>query len=161
MRGGLAGVWKLSTTARGVPRRVRFLDDASVAVPYSASSSGAWRVSDAGAGTDGAGAGGAREVDFSIEWDEGAAGAETSARARLSFSGLFDGERIAGSVHRVGLPEGGSGGAAPASAKLGEFLATRLFSFWGTPEPRATEPPARHGAAPAPGCATRAEPPPD
>ena len=161
MRGGLAGVWKLSATARGIPRRVRFFDDASVAVPYSPSSSGAWHVSDTGASADGAGAGCAREVDFSIEWDEGAAGVETSARARLSFSGLFDGERIAGSVHRVGLPEDGSGGAAPASAKLGEFLATRLFSLWGTPEPRATEPPARHGNAPAPGRATRAELPPD
>ena len=45
--------------------------------------------------------------------------------SRWTFDGLFDGERIAGTVH-------GDDGDP-----VGDFLCTRLFTFWGTPKPRA------------------------
>ena len=72
-------------------------------------------------------------------------------RAVLLFDGLYDGERIAGTVHELqgaalggGLPthavllEGEPDGAG--REKLGEFLCTRLFSFWGPPKPKAGQP---------------------
>ena len=42
-----------------------------------------------------------------------------------SFDGLFDGERIAGTISDAD------------GAAVGDFLCTRLFSFWGTPKPKA------------------------
>ena len=51
------------------------------------------------------------------------------------FDGLFDGERIAGSVS-ASEAQGGESGEATV---LGDFLCTRLFTFWGSPKPRAID----------------------
>ena len=44
--------------------------------------------------------------------------------SEISFQGLFDGERIAGSV-------------TAADCVQGDFLCTRLFTFWGAPKVKA------------------------
>lgn len=66
------------------------------------------------------------------------------------FDGLYDGERIAGTVYDI--PDRTTnlvdeqtlnhllhGEANPMSIELGDFLCTRLFTFWGTPKPKAAE----------------------
>lgn len=52
--------------------------------------------------------------------------------SRLLFDGLYDGERIAGTVWRDDSHDQACGGA-----QVADFLCTRLFTFWGTPKPAA------------------------
>ena len=53
-------------------------------------------------------------------------------RSTCTVHGLFDGERIAGSIMA-------SDAANEPGEEVGEFLCTRLFSFWGTPQPKAAQ----------------------
>ena len=57
---------------------------------------------------------------------------ERRPRSTCTVHGLFDGERIAGSVMA-------SDAANEPGEEVGEFLCTRLFSFWGTPQPKAAQ----------------------
>ena len=134
----LVGVWKLSFAAARhsaltVPKRIRFdtsspsaassllpawgsiLERGSLSVPFMEGCSGAWQVAAATEHDDGA-----QRAAFIIRTF-----AQTDAEAsELSFQGLFDGERIAGSVTVGNRVEG-------------DFLCTRLFTFWGAPKVRA------------------------
>ena len=122
----LTGIWKLSVTqalrhgapsaaAKLVPRRVRLLQDAGVEVPYEDGSTGRWELQDALPGEAN------QTASLSIE---------RADASSLDLRGLYDGERIAGTI-KVRHP--------PANAEelVGEFLCTRLFTFWGTPQPAA------------------------
>ena len=142
----MEGVWKVSFAARRsasklVPRHLRFrsLDSTRlglVEVPHVTGHGGRWALT---AGP--ADAAGAQSARFIVECDG----------AALLFDGLFDGERVAGSVWQrhladvaaesEPLPEpwlltGDMKGAEPED-KIGEFLCTRLFTFWGPPSPSA------------------------
>ena len=105
----LVGIWKLSVASRRgsaaaaklLPRRLRLLEDAAVEVPFEDGSTGSWRLDDG-------------QVDMRIE---------RASAPSLRLQGLYDGERIAGSI------------TAANDDELGDFLCTRLFSFWGTPQP--------------------------
>ena len=116
-----------------LPRHVRFVSpagagdapptraggDGGVEIPYDDGAHGSWLLEDE-AEPD---ALGARTVTF----DVARAGDPT-----LRFSGLYDGERIAGPL----VLDAGAG----AGTVVGEFLCTRLFSFWGTPNVAAGRP---------------------
>lgn len=123
----LRGVWKLSVTsrqgaaaARLLPRRLRLLEDAGVEVPYDDGATGSWQLQEGPPD-----AMGARAALLRIE---GARGAPPT----LHLHGLYDGERIAGSIMV-------SDAANEPGEEMGEFLCTRLFSFWGTPQPKAAQ----------------------
>ena len=126
----LTGVWKLSValSRRGaagaaprlpLPRRLRLLEDGPVEVPYEEGTTGRWTLREE-APPDGA-----RLVRVSIE---------RAQAPSLHLLGLYDGERIAGSI----TASHADAAAADESGheEVGEFLCTRLFSFWGTPKPR-------------------------
>ena len=148
----MQGVWKLSFAARRggsaaaqqlVPKRIRFgalAADSSVGlieVPYQQRLSGRWQLI---AGPPEAS--GAQSARFVL----------TSDDVLLLFDGLYDGERVAGTVYdgRSGAgevfttdplfhPEAPWRSAADAAEhELGEFLCTRLFTFWGPPSPAAS-----------------------
>ena len=118
----LTGVWKLSVALRAtspsapklLPRRLRLLQDAMVEVPYEEGSTGRWELQSGPADTM------CQTVRLSVK--------RTDA-SELRLNGLYDGERIAGTI---------SSRHPPADeAAIGEFLCTRLYSFWGTPRPEA------------------------
>ena len=118
----LTGVWKLSVALRAtspsapklLPRRLRLLQDAMVEVPYEEGSTGRWELQSGPADTM------CQTVRLSVK--------RTDA-SELRLHGLYDGERIAGTI---------SSRHPPADeAAIGEFLCTRLYSFWGTPRPEA------------------------
>ena len=145
----MQGVWKLSFVlrrgsgvAQALPRRIRFSEPSDagltgrVEVPYRAECSGAWTLK--GGPVD---APGTQSSRFIISCSEGTA---------LLFDGLYDGERIAGTVvsRRVAAAEALSSASAisellhgelardagsAGSEDLAEFLCTRLFTFWGPP----------------------------
>lgn len=125
----LRGIWKLSVSvtsrqgaaaAKLLPRRLRLLEDAGVEVPYDDGASGSWRLQDGPSDAMGAQA--------ALLRIEGARGAPPA----LHLHGLFDGERIAGSITASDTANG-------PGEEVGEFLCTRLFSFWGTPQPKAAQ----------------------
>ena len=131
----LQGIWKISATLRSgvttaLPRRIRFTEGSSspaaalqsgtVQVPYADHCSGHWEVLVAD-DADAAGSG-AMQASFSVRCAAGSGAAEAE---HLNFMGLFDGERIAGKVHT-------------GNHEIGDFLCTRLFTFWGSPNPKAT-----------------------
>ena len=118
----LTGVWKLSVALRAtspsaaklLPRRLRLLQDAMVEVPYEEGSTGRWELQSGPSDTM------CQTVRLSVK--------RTDA-SELRLNGLYDGERIAGTI---------SSRHPPADeAAIGEFLCTRLYSFWGTPRPEA------------------------
>ena len=129
----LAGVWKLSTSTSlrsaarraaadaSLPKRIRFVVETERAnfeagrceVPFREQCGGRYELHDEGD----------RRAAFSVACPPRAgvaAGAD-----EWSFDGLFDGERIAGTISDAD------------GAAVGDFLCTRLFSFWGTPKPKA------------------------
>jgi hypothetical protein len=118
----LTGVWKLSVALRAtspsaaklLPRRLRLLQDAMVEVPYEEGSKGRWELQSGPPDTM------CQTVRLSVE--------RTDA-SELRLNGLYDGERIAGTITSRQPPAD--------EAVVGEFLCTRLFSFWGTPRPEA------------------------
>lgn len=137
MNTSLKGVWKLSATLRSrtvVPKHIRFeeaaasaappqprllegmslLEGGSCSIPYSEHCGGQWEV---GTSDD------ALRACFSV--DCAAKGGVPASR--LAFDGLFDGERIAGTVRDV------------QGDVVADFLCTRLFTFWGTPKVKAGE----------------------
>ena len=142
MRTSLSGVWKISASLRGkqstvLPKRIRFEDTSenpppprqlpamavlecgSCSVPYAEHCGGQyelWTPSNAEDPDE-------LRAGFVIECAE----KDDAPPSRLSFDGLYDGERIAGTVH-----DDKAGGEV-----IADFLCTRLFSFWGTPSPRA------------------------
>ena len=126
-----------------MPRRLRFCDPScenelgTLEVPYSpAGSSGAalgfWRLASGPADAHGA-----QSAKFVLE----------DQHAFLIFDGLYDGERIAGAVHAIHKDGEGSRLSSvalletphTAGGEVGDFLCTRLFSFWGTPKPKAAQ----------------------
>lgn len=150
----MQGIWKLSFSAsrgaslergaflsamarRAVPSRLRLLDPPAsepmgrLEVPM-ATLSGKWCVLDNQPGDCGA-----QTVRLAVEGGE----------RLLLLSGLFDGERIAGTVFQLGsekhpMREVSYDTMIVQEVKgehvvLGEFLCTRLFTFWGAPKPRA------------------------
>jgi hypothetical protein len=118
----LTGVWKLSVALRAtspsaaklLPRRLRLLQDAMVEVPYEEGSTGRWELQSGPADTM------CQTVRLSVK--------RTDA-SELRLNGLYDGERIAGTITSRHPPAD--------EAAIGEFLCTRLYSFWGTPRPEA------------------------
>lgn len=135
----LKGVWKLSATLRqgsaaraaaAIPKRIRFdeerplpqhaallaprvsvLDAGSCSIPFMEHCGGGWELA---AATDEEDTSGALRACFVVD----------DSASRLTFEGLFDGERIAGTVLSADEP-------------IGDFLCTRLFTFWGAPKVRA------------------------
>ena len=134
----LAGVWKISSTVArsALPRHVRFgeptrsaaahglllhrrtiLDAGTLSLPYGGSDChGRWEVAEGDASDSGA-----MRASFVVEYS---GHRDDAACTSWRFDGLFDGERIAGTVKDA------------AAQEVGDFLCTRLFSFWGTPQPR-------------------------
>ena len=100
----------------------------TVGIPYREQCSGRWRLwPDPVADAEGA-----RRATFCVDCGEADG---------LLFDGLYDGERIAGSVHQV--PANVVAAAATGDQvldgnmqqqHLGEFICTRLFTFWGEPK---------------------------
>ena len=146
----LVGIWKLSATLRrgatvALPKRLRFdetsptststqssvelllpadallLHQGKCSLPYMEHCHGFWQVASA---DDDAQTSGALRAGFVIQC---AAHGDVKA-SHLIFRGLFDGERIAGNV---------SSRDADGSGEIGDFLCTRLFTFWGTPKVQA------------------------
>lgn len=120
----LTGVWKLSVALRAtsssaaklLPLRLRLLQDAMVEVPYEAGSKGRWELQSGPPDTM------CQTVRLSVERIDA---------PELHLNGLYDGERIAGTI---------TSRHPPADEQVvGEFLCTRLFSFWGTPRPEAAQ----------------------
>lgn len=113
-------------------RSEEILESGSVQVPYSDHCGGAWEVRPDQTGPDQT----ASDQTASITQAMRAAfSVECAARGDgepscLRFNGLYDGERIAGTV---------CDGAA--DREVGEFLCTRLYTFWGPPKLRATPDP--------------------
>ena len=146
MASSLRGVWKISTALRSgsvasVPRRIRFdesppslalqipmppgaapLDTGAVAIPYSEQCKGSWAVAAARQSVDEE-TSGALHAGFVVE----CTAREGEKASRLAFQGLFDGERLAGTVTDDATGH-----------ELGEFLCTRLFTFWGAPKVKAS-----------------------
>ena len=138
MHSTLVGVWKLSFSAArhpavAVPKRIRFdassrsaastllpdwgtaVEKGCLSIPFTEGCEGAWQVAAASEDSDGA-----HRVAFIVKC---AAQADRQP-SEISFQGLFDGERIAGSV-------------TAADCVQGDFLCTRLFTFWGAPKVKA------------------------
>ena len=137
-RTSLAGVWKVSASLRGrsaalLPKRIRFeeninssnkparllaapttVDSGGCSIPYTEHCGGHWEVGDA----ESADESGALPAGFVVACAE----KEGAPASRLSFEGLYDGERIAGTVSDASGDE------------VADFLCTRLFTFWGTPK---------------------------
>mmetsp|Transcript_32535 Transcript_32535/g.106449 ORF Transcript_32535/g.106449 Transcript_32535/m.106449 type:complete len:163 (+) Transcript_32535:3-491(+) len=133
--GSLAGVWKVNLTPRvpgareGMPKRLRLLEGDSdeaggIEVPYMDCTAGGWAVTET---DDPAAVDGNRRVVIDVTL--------ATPPHSFRFDGLFDGERIAGSVS-ASEAQGGESGEATV---LGDFLCTRLFTFWGSPKPRAID----------------------
>ncbi len=134
-RTSLNGVWKLSASLRGrhstlLPKHIRFTESpssppaasatvaelGSVSVPYAEHCGGTYEIRPASSIDE------PPSVGFIVE----CASTDRGPASRLSFDGLYDGERIAGTVH-------------DREEAVADFLCTRLFTFWGTPKPRAGE----------------------
>ena len=126
----------MSSSFRGasvvqVPRRLRFSrgalgDRHRVEVPFRPECSGWWQLQPIPAEA-------AQTVRIALACRED---------ALLLFDGLYDGERVAGSLHiwhdRVATFNGDVPWAdAVRGEGVGDFLGTRLFSFWGPPSPTA------------------------
>eukprot|EP00966_Prymnesium_polylepis_P133433 3084239-Prymnesium_polylepis.1 len=150
----MEGIWKVSVSARlvaarvdarsalpvamkAVPKRLRFIDPPAqglgrIEVPMDAGASGSWCVTPGPPD-----ASGAQIARFVVE---GAGASLHGAHVSLLFDGLYDGERIAGTVVEmpgpVDLTEL-SGPPFPGGSEIGDFLCTRLFTFWGPPKPKA------------------------
>lgn len=132
----LSGVWKVSVTPRlgggpsalarhHVPKRLRFIEaEQGIEVPYQDCCSGWWEVTAGDESTSGA-----EQASLSVTCRGHAQGPRT-----LRFDGLFDGERIAGTI-----TDAGAEGGASEPREVGDFLCTRLFTFWGPPSPKAGE----------------------
>jgi hypothetical protein len=142
----LSGVWKVNVTPRRsvdggppelskyyVPKRLRFMDNEQrIEVPYQPCCNGSWSVA---AGDDSTS--GAERVSLTISCSglESDGGGRTASHTLL-LDGLFDGERIAGTISAA---DGADAGAASGTREVGKFLCTRLFTFWGPPAPKAGE----------------------
>ena len=135
-------------------RRQRLvIETGSVAIPYTNHCDGRWAVAEqmSAAGDsaellvtftidrfvdDSA----AKAVAVATDADDGRglSGPLAALESRLRFEGLYDGERIAGTVlqlHPDPLVVGGDGPASSgARVEVADFLCTRLFTFWGTPK---------------------------
>ena len=130
----LTGVWKLSVALRAaspsaaklLPRRLRLLQDAMVEVPYEEGSKGRWELQSGPPDVPNT-----QTVRLTVE--------RTDA-SELHLTGLYDGERIAGTITARQPPAD--------ETVVGEFLCTRLFSFWGTPRPEAARLKEGHDAPP-------------
>ena len=133
----LSGVWKVSVAVtRGadvstlhLPRRIRFVED-RVEVPYQPCCHGAWDLAPGDETTSGA-----ERASLSLK----CAGRELErgrwmAPSTLLFEGLYDGERIAGTITAITID---SDGEPSEKREVGNFLCTRLFTFWGPPSPKA------------------------
>ena len=87
----LTGVWKLSVALRAtspsaaklLPRRLRLLQDAMVEVPYEEGSKGRWELQSGPPDTM------CQTVRLSVERTD---------ESELRLNGLYDGERIAGTI---------------------------------------------------------------
>ena len=139
----VGGSIELPVAVKAVPKRLRFIDPEAAGVmgrlevPMSEEAHGSWTLTEGPPD-----ASGAQSARFVVE----------GTGAVLLFNGLYDGERIAGTVHELPSPAEGGGLVTQAvllegvsdcadNEQLGEFLCTRLFSFWGTPKPKAGQPP--------------------
>ena len=144
----MEGIWKVSfalrrlegrvelpTIAKIVPTRLRFSGPPGrggpglIKVPMLAGSTGSWQLAPGPAD-----ASGAQSARFVVE----------CSGMLLLFDGLYDGERIAGTVHDETEPLCAVSHASlllrerePSSGVLGDFICIRLFSLWGTPKPKA------------------------
>ena len=136
----LSGVWKVSVAPRlpphggapaiarhHVPKRLRFTaEEQGIEVPYQPCCGGRWAVAEGDASTSGAERASLTITCRGSESD----GGDAQVPRTLRFEGLFDGERIAGTVTD---PDAEGGASEPL--ELGSFLCTRLFTFWGPPSP--------------------------
>jgi hypothetical protein len=135
----LAGVWKISSHVRGeastvLPRRIRFDgadEQGCCSIPYADHCQGTWEVrtqssSAAAKEASEAGAHGNGGVPLFARWKLHCAAHRGMDESCHVYEGLFDGERIAGTVSNA------------AGEPVADFLCTRLFTFWGTPSPRAS-----------------------
>ena len=152
-RSALSGVWKISASLRGrhgalLPKRIRFAEEpcaltanllpraavvesGSCSIPYADHCSGQYEV---GTLEDGTAGNGELRADFKVECTAN----NDQGGTRLTFEGLYDGERIAGTVTDEAAGE-----------VVADFLCTRLFTFWGAPKVKAAE----DEDAPVPGAA--------
>ena len=131
----LKGIWKVSSSLRrgvtaSVPRRLKFevqdavgssVEAGVVQVPFAEHCGGRWEVREASPGSDADDTSGAMHAQFVVE----CAAHSDVAASTLRFDGLYDGERIAGTV----VDSGG--------AEVADFLCTRLYTFWGAPKVKA------------------------
>ena len=138
----LSGVWKISASLRGrhgalLPKRVRFAEEeanalpaerlhssallewGSCSIPYADHCGGRYEV---GTPDDGTAEHGELHAGFMVE----CTAKDNKEATRLTFEGLYDGERIAGTVTDEAVGE-----------VVADFLCTRLFTFWGTPKVKA------------------------
>lgn len=136
----LHGLWKVSTTPPStaaqalssvcpLPRRLRFHEQEPgvhglIEAPYT-ECVGRWALR---AGKTA----GAQEAAIDISCGE----------VEYWLRGLYDGERIAGSV-----TVGASGEGLEERQHMGDFLCTRLYSFWGEPKVAAGSTPSEAGDA--------------
>lgn len=117
----------------GKGRRDRLiLETGSVAIPYTNHCDGSWVVAEQ---MSAAGDGAELLVTFTIDRLVESAAANpadglgpAALASRLRFEGLYDGERIAGTVLQLHPDPFG------ARVEVADFLCTRLFTFWGTPK---------------------------
>ena len=128
----LVGIWKISAhlrrgTAATLPRHVKFeigsaisapaIESGTVEIPYAAHCGGHWEVHAGSEETDDIEASTSRAsfvVECAARQDVGASG--------YRFDGLYDGERIAGTV------------SDRSGDEVADFLCTRLYTFWGAPK---------------------------
>ena len=131
----MEGIWKVSSSLRiasaqiQVPRRLRFSSRTQgalrhrVEVPYRPECGGWWQLHTVPAET-------AQAVRIALACSE---------EGSLLLDGLYDGERIAGTLHvwQHGVVQAGDVPWADAVSEVpvGDFLGTRLFTFWGPPSP--------------------------
>jgi hypothetical protein len=148
----LSGVWKVSVTPRrpvdggppelskySVPKRLRFVGEGQrIEVPYQPCCDGSWSVAAGDASTSGAER---ASLSISCTGSESDGGGGTASYSLL-LDGLFDGERIAGTVTAAD-----GAGTASEPREVGSFLCTRLFTFWGPPSPKAGDTDGLPGAA--------------
>lgn len=129
----LAGVWKVSVTPqragiapaglwKHMPKRLRLAEApaSTVEVPYKPCCTGGWALAPGGAEAEGA-----QRATITLTCVGGSEAGAGAGPHTLLLSGLFDGERIAGTVR------------AESSDTTANFICTRLFTFWGPPSPRA------------------------
>ena len=158
----LSGVWKISATLRGrrsalLPKRIRFAEEetspaplhrllppaavmefGSLSIPYSEHCSGNYEV---GTPEDDDAEPGVLRAGFIVE----CTAKDGTEPSRYTFDGLYDGERIAGTVSD-----------SAADEVVADFLCTRLFTFWGTPKVKAVGEAAGDDVSAAPAASGRA-----